>query len=109
VVVGAGGLRIDFDGPVAATTLRISLTPWTKYRLTFLAGGRELGSVEQPAVVDLGAPPGDDEFLPYLRRALGLHVYDIGVPEGARGFDSCRVDCDQLQVFVIAVGAAQPQ
>jgi len=108
MVVGAGGLRIDFDGPVAAATLRISLSPWTKYRLTFLAGERELGSIELPGVVDLGRPPADGGLLSYLRRAIGQHVYDVPVPECARGFDRCFVDCDQLQIFVIAVGAVQP-
>ena len=108
VVLGAGGLRIDFDGPVTAAKLRISLTPWTKYRFTFFAGERELGSIELPAFAELGSPPSAGELLPYLRRALGQHVYDIAVPADALGFDRCHVDCDHMQAFAIAVGAVQP-
>lgn len=106
-LVGPGGLQVDFPSPVTEATLRIWLSPWAKYRFTFLAGQRELGAAEVLAIIELGSAPERGELLGYLRRALGQNAHLVAVPAAARGFDRLRVDCECPPVLIPAVGAIE--
>lgn len=106
-LVGPGGLQVDFPSPVSEASLRVWLSPWAKYRFTFLAGERELGAAEVLALVELGAAPQRGELLGYLRRAMGQSAHLLAVPAAARGFDRLRIDCECPPVLIPAVGAIE--
>ena len=106
-LVGPGGLQVDFASPVTATNLRVWLSPWAKYRFTFLAGERELGTAEVLAIVELGPAPGPGELLGYLRKALGQSPHQLAVPAAAKGFDRLHIDGDGPPILIPAVGAIE--
>jgi arabinofuranosyltransferase len=107
VLVGAGGLGIDFGAPVQARSLRVSLAVQEQYRFTFFAAGQRVGEVELDAVAVAAPPPGTTGLLGYLRTVMGQRDYVLALPAAARTFDRCEVDCIREPRLVPALGGLE--
>ena len=81
-----------------ARTANVYVVPLIGYRFTFRHGGKEVGRVDLPAIIDPGLPPaGDDgDVLGYLQKLVGLQAYALTLPSGMPVFDTVDVDARHL-------------
>lgn len=92
--IGRGGLRLRTTTVQRARTANVHVVPLIGYRFTFRHGGKEVGRVDLPAILDPGLPPaGDDgDVLGYLQKLVGLQAYSLPLPGGMPVFDTVDVD-----------------
>ncbi|MBL8727403.1 MAG: hypothetical protein JNM25_03155 [Planctomycetes bacterium] len=107
MLVGAGGLGLDFAAPAPARALRVSLAPPERYRFTFFAAGQPVGEVEIDTATAAAPPPPAAGLLAWLRSFMGLRDYALELPERARTFDRCEIDAAREPRLVPAIGGIE--
>lgn len=109
VLPGRGGVRVALPELRTAGSLHATVAPFARYRFTFFAGDRAVGSAELSAVVDPGLPPpGDDgDMLGYLRGLVGFRRWTVPLPAGLPAFDAIEVDTLQEPWTVPALGGLE--
>lgn len=106
---GRGGLRVTLPGLRTTVSLHATVSPFVRYRFTFRAAGRDVGSAELLAYIDPGLPPpgSDGDMLGYLRGLVGFRRWPVSLPAGLPAFDAIDVDTVQDPWTVPALGGIE--
>ena len=85
----------------------VHVTRLVHYHFVFRRNGQEVARVELPTIVDPGLPPrGDDgDMLGYLQGFVGLHRFEVPMPDGPFSFDAIDVDVEHPAGIQAALGS----
>ena len=105
--VERGGMRLEAVERQTAKSLVVHAAPLARYRFVFRDGEQEVGRTELLALIDPGLPPtGDDgDILGYLKRLVGLHRFEVPMPEQSISFDSIDIEAEHPPWIQPAIGS----
>ena len=105
--IGRGGLRMTCVTTQKPQKMIVHVTRLVHYHFVFRRNGQEVARVELPTIVDPGLPPrGDDgDMLGYLQGFVGLHRFEVPMPDGPFSFDAIDVDVEHPAGIQAALGS----